>query len=170
MTWVTAITSVVAATQASASGKYNQAVYNRNAQVAEQEAEQLEKQAVFDIQQFDKQFLKLQGETKTNILFSGAELSGSGLRILRQNAEEAELEKDIIDYNAKIGKARKFEEANFARMQGNIARQQARATAIGYYAKAGTSLLRGDYDFRTTPNSPFGDRSTYPNPKSGADL
>tara|TARA_R110000824_G_scaffold28526_1_gene95727 strand:+ start:43 stop:543 length:501 start_codon:yes stop_codon:yes gene_type:complete len=162
MTWVTAITSVVAATQASASGKYNQAVYNRNAQVAEQEAEQLEKQAVFDIQQFDKQFLKLQGETKTNILFSGAELSGSGLRILRQNAEEAELEKDIIDYNAKIGKARKFEEANFARMQGNIARQQARATAIGYYAKAGTSLLRGDYDFGSKNKKSWG--SGYPNP------
>ena len=44
MTWVTAIASVAAAGQASASGKYNQAVYNRNAQVAEQEAEQLEKQ------------------------------------------------------------------------------------------------------------------------------
>jgi len=140
--YVAAGTSLIAGRQASAAGKYNQAVYNRNAQVAEQEAAQIEKQTEFDLARFDKQFAQLQGQTKTNILFSGAELSGSGLRILRRNAEEAELEKDIIDYNAKIGKARKFEEANFARMQGNIARQQARATAIGYYAKAGTSLLR----------------------------
>ena len=135
-------TSLIAGRQASAAGKYNQAVYNRNAQVAEQEAAQIEKQTEFDLARFDKQFAQLQGQTKTNILFSGAELSGSGLRILRQNAEEAELEKDIIDYNAKIGKARKFEEANFARMQGSIARQQAKSTALGYYATAGTSLLR----------------------------
>ena len=135
-------TSLIAGRQASAAGKYNQAVYNRNAQVAEQEAAQIEKQTEFDLARFDKQFAQLQGQTKTNILFSGAELSGSGLRILRRNAEEAELEKDIIDYNAKIGKARKFEEANFARMQGSIARQQAKSTALGYYATAGTSLLR----------------------------
>tara|TARA_R110002153_G_scaffold244396_1_gene399804 strand:- start:616 stop:1095 length:480 start_codon:yes stop_codon:yes gene_type:complete len=140
--YVAAGTSLIAGRQASAAGKYNQAVYNRNAQVAEQEAAQIEKQTEFDLARFDKQFAQLQGQTKTNILFSGAELSGSGLRILRQNAEEAELEKDIIDYNAKIGKARKFEEANFARMQGNIARQQAKSTALGYYATAGTSLLR----------------------------
>ena len=140
--YVAAGTSLIAGRQASAAGKYNQAVYNRNAQVAEQEAAQIEKQTEFDLARFDKQFAQLQGQTKTNILFSGAELSGSGLRILRQNAEEAELEKDIIDYNAKIGKARKFEEANFARMQGSIARQQAKSTALGYYATAGTSLLR----------------------------
>ena len=140
--YVAAGTSLIAGRQASAAGKYNQAVYNRNAQVAEQEAAQIEKQTEFDLARFDKQFAQLQGQTKTNILFSGAELSGSGLRILRRNAEEAELEKDIIDYNAKIGKARKFEEANFARMQGSIARQQAKSTALGYYATAGTSLLR----------------------------
>ena len=44
MTWVTAIASVAAAQQASAAGKYNQAVQERNAKVKEQEAEQAEKQ------------------------------------------------------------------------------------------------------------------------------
>ena len=90
--YVAAGTSLIAGRQASAAGKYNQAVYNRNALVAEQEAAQIEKQTEFDLARFDKQFAQLQGQTKTNILFSGAELSGSGLRILRQNAEEAELE------------------------------------------------------------------------------
>ena len=140
---VTAVTSVAAARQASAIGKYNQAIQNRNAQVAEQEAQAIEQQKNLDIQKFDKQFTKLQGETKTAILFSGAELSGSGLRILRQNAEEAEVEKDIIEYNAKIGQSRAFEQANFARMQGNLARQQAKQAELGYYAQAGTSLLGG---------------------------
>tara|TARA_R100000030_G_scaffold7009_1_gene4825 strand:+ start:183 stop:644 length:462 start_codon:yes stop_codon:yes gene_type:complete len=140
---VTAVTAVAAARQASAAGKYNQAIANRNAQIKEQEAELIEKQKEFDIAKFDQQFTQLQGQTKTRILFSGAELSGSGLRILRQNAEQAEIEKDIIEYNANINKSRKFEEANFARMQGVVARNQARSAELGYYAQAGTSLLTG---------------------------
>ena len=132
---------IAAAQQASAIGKYNQAIQNRNAQVAEQEAQAIEQQKELDIQRFDQQFAQLQGETKTKIVKSGAELSGSGLRILRQNAEQAEIEKDIIEYNAKIGQSRAFEQANFARMQGNLARMQARQAELGYYAKAGESLL-----------------------------
>ena len=141
--FVSAGTAIIAGRQASATGKYNQAIQNRNAQVAEQEAEQIEKQKEFDIAKFDKQFTKLQGQTKTRILFSGAELSGSGLRILRSNAEEAEIEKDIIDYNSKVAESRKLKEANFARMSGELARQQARSAELGYYSQAGMSLLRG---------------------------
>ena len=132
-----------AAKQASAAGKYNQAVQNRNAQVAEQEAERLQQKLEYDIAQFDRKFAALQGQTKTAVLKSGAELSGSGLRILRSNAEQAEIEKDMIQYNSKINESRAYEEANFARMQGTLARQQARAAEFGYYAQAGTSLLTG---------------------------
>ena len=131
---------IAAAQQASAAGKYNQAIQNRNAQVAEQEAQAIEQQKNLDIQRFDQQFVQLQGSTKTSILKSGATLEGSGLRILRANAEQAEVEKDIIDYNAKIGQSRAFEQANFARMQGNLARMQARQAELGYYAKAASSL------------------------------
>ena len=67
-------------------------------------------QSEFDLAQFDKKFARFQGETKTKILNSGVELSGSGLRILRANAEQAELEKDIMDYNAKINQAKTFEQ------------------------------------------------------------
>ena len=142
MGWVTAVASVAAAQQASAVGKYNQAVQNRNALVAEQEAEQQEKQNVFDLARFDQQFVQLQGQTKTAIYKSGVELSGSGLRIIRYNAEQAEIEKDILTYNSKVAQSQKLEEANFARMQGDIARQQAKSTELGYYAQAGTSLLK----------------------------
>jgi len=140
--YISAVTQVAAARQASAVGRYNQAIQNRNAQVAEQEIELIEQQKEFDIAKFDKQFAQLQGSTKTNVLFSGAELSGSGLRILRANAEQAEVDKDIMNYNAEINKSQKLEEANFSRMQGTLARQQARAAEIGYYAQAGTSLLK----------------------------
>jgi len=142
MTWVTAIASVAAAQQASAAGRYNQAVQERNAKVKEQEAEQAEKQLDFDLARFDQQFVKLQGETKTAVLTSGAELSGSGLRILQYNAEQAEIEKNILDYNSKVAQSQKMEEANFARMRGQIARNEARAAQIGYYAQAGQSLMK----------------------------
>lgn len=139
----TAVTSVAAARQASAAGKFNQDVANRNATIKEQEAEIIENNKELNLAKFNKSFEKLEGATTTAILFSGAELSGSGLRIMRNNAKEAELEREIITYNANIDKQRKFEEANFARMQGTIAKNQARSAEIGYYAQAGTSLLRG---------------------------
>ena len=140
---VTAVTAVAAAENASAAGKFNQDVANRNATIKENEAVIVEQNKELALAKFDKSFEKLEGQTKTAVLFSGAELSGSGLRIMRQNAEEAELEREIIAYNFNIEKQRKFEEANFARMGGTIARNQARSAELGYYAQAGTSLLRG---------------------------
>jgi hypothetical protein len=141
MGWVTPLISVAAAQQASATGKYNQAVQERNATVAEQEAERLEQQNEFDLARFDQQFSQLQGETKTAILTSGAELSGSGLRVMRSNAEQAEIEKDILDYNSKVAQSQKLEQANFARMRGQMARMEAKSAQLGYYAQAGQSLM-----------------------------
>ena len=53
MGWVTAVASIAAAQQAGAVGKYNQAVQERNAVVAEQEKERLEQQLEFDLARFD---------------------------------------------------------------------------------------------------------------------
>jgi hypothetical protein len=141
MGWVTAVTSVAAAQQASTTGKYNQAVQERNAVIAEQEAERIDQQKEFDIARFEDSFTRLQGESKTKIIKSGAELSGSGLRVMRYNAEQAEIEKNIIAYNAKVAQSQKLEQANFARISGNIARMEARQAELGYYVQAGQSLL-----------------------------
>ena len=155
---VSAVTSIAAARQASATGKYNQAVQNRNALVSEQEAQRLEQQNEFDLARFDQQFVQLQGQTKTAIYKSGVELSGSGLRIMRYNAEQAEIEKDILTYNSKVAQSQKMEEANFARMSGQVARMEARSAAIGYYAQAGQSLMSMGSGFSgtkpTTYNKP----------------
>jgi len=127
--------------QQGAAGKFNQSVQNRNAQIAEQEAAQMEKQLEFDIGRFDQKFQQLQGQTNTRIAKTGADFSGTGLRILRANAEQAEVEKNIMEYNAKIGQARKFEEANFFRIQGQVARQQAKSAQMSTLMNTGTSLL-----------------------------
>ena len=144
MSWQTAVVAAIGVAQyqqQGAIGKYNQAVANRNAIVAEQEKDRLEQKLEFDLARFDQQFAKLQGQTKTRILKSGATLSGTGLKILRSNSEQAEIEKDILDYNSKVKQSQKLEEANFARMSGNLAKRQAGLQALGYYSKAGTSLL-----------------------------
>ena len=142
MGWVTAVTSIAAAQQASAVGKYNQAIQERNALVKEQEVTAIEKQTEFDLARFDQQFAQLQAGTIVATLKSGATLEGSGLRNLRYNAEQAELQKEIIKYNSKVAQSRKIEEANFARVQGNIVRQQARLAQLGTVASTGTSLLK----------------------------
>ena len=139
--YVTAGTSLIAASQAGATAKYNQDVQNRNALVYEQEKERLEGKLNFDLARFDDQFRQFQGETTTKILTSGAELSGSGLRILQSNAEQAEIEKNVMEYNTKVAASQAQEKANFAIVQGKLARMQGRQAQIGYISQAGTSLL-----------------------------
>ena len=133
---------IAAAQQISALGKYNQSVQNRNALIKEQEAEAIKKQTEFDLARFDQQFERLTGQTKVATLKSGVELSGSALNILRYNAEQSEIQKDVMDYNSKVAQSQKMEQANFARIQGTIARREAKIAQLGYYAKAGQSLLR----------------------------
>ena len=133
---------IAAAQQISALGKYNQAIQNRTAQVAEQKAEALKEQTKFDIARFDQQFEQLTGQTKVATLKSGVELSGSALNILRYNAEQAEIQKDVMDYNSQVAQSQKIEEANFARIRGQIARREAKIAQLGAYARAGESLLR----------------------------
>ena len=125
-----------------AAGKYNQAVQNRNATIAEQEAAMIEKQLEFDIGRFDQQFTQLQGQAKVGIYKSGVDLSGSGLRILRYNAEQAEIQKDVMDYNSKVAVGKKLEEANFARIQGTLYKQQAKLAQINTITQTGTSLMK----------------------------
>jgi hypothetical protein len=169
MSWQMAVVGAIGAAQyqqQGAIGKYNQAVANRNAEVAEQEAERLEQQLEFDLERFDQQFAQLQGQTKTRILKSGAEISGTGLKILRSNAEQAEIEKDILDYNSKVKQSQKLEEANFARIKGTMARQQARLAQIGTLASTGTSLLRMSNFGSSSPQGQFGstaNNSTFSN-------
>jgi hypothetical protein len=129
--------------QQGAIGKYNQAVQNRNATIAEQEAAMIEKQLEFDIGRFDQQFQQLEGTTEVNLNKSGV-VSGEGtaFRIARYNAEQAVLQKNVMDYNSKVAVGKKLEEANFARIQGQMARQQAKLAQLQTVSQTGTSLLK----------------------------
>ena len=124
-----------------AAGKYNQSIQNRNAELADQEAVQIEKQAEFDLQRFDQNFKQLQGQTTTRILKSGAELGGTGLRVLRNNAEEAEKEKNVMRYNSQVAVAQKKEQSKMFRISGQFARQQGRQAAISTLVSTGTTFF-----------------------------
>ena len=126
-----------------AAGKYNQAVANRNAAVLEGQADQIEAKAEFDIAQFQKNFRKIEGETTVALAKSGVQLgTGSAYNIELSNAYEARLQENLIRYNSQVAAANKMEEANFARISGTIARNEAKMAQIGTIAQTG-SLLYG---------------------------
>ena len=135
--------AVIQAKQQKVLGKYNQANAERNAQIAEQEANQIGQQAEFDIARFDQRFRQTQGTVEVQLAKSGVVLdSGSGARVTESNALEAEMERKITRYNADMGVAKKMEQAQFSRIQGQLARREARIANIQTAAKAGSSLLQ----------------------------
>ncbi len=134
-------TSLLAAKQASDLGKFNKSVTDRNAIISEQEAAQISKIKEYNINKFNQSFENLQSKTRVGLLKSGVELSGTALKILQSNAEQAELQKGVIEYNANVAEAKKLEEANFSRISGQIARRRGDLAALGYVSQAGTSLL-----------------------------
>jgi len=133
---------IAGARQARTIGKYNQSIQNRNAQIKEQEAAQIEKQLEFDVVKFEQDIERLEGETNVAFAKSGVEKSGTALRIERYNAEQAEVQENVMRYNAKVAESQKMEEANFARMRGSLARMEAKQAELAGYARASESLLR----------------------------
>ena len=126
-----------------AAGKYNQAVNNRTAAVLEGQAAQKEQKAEFDIAQFQKEFRQLEGSTTVALAKSGVELgSGSAYNIELSNAYEAKLQENLITYNSKVAQSNKIEEANFAKIRGQMARQESKLAQINTVARTG-SLLYG---------------------------
>ena len=122
-------------------GKYNQAVNNRNALILEGQADQIEAKAEFDIAQFEKNFTKIEGQTKVALAKSGVVMdSGSAYNIQLSNAYEAQLQKQLIEYNAKVASANKIEEANFARIRGAMARQESKLAQITTIAQTGSNI------------------------------
>ena len=141
----TAFTAVMGAAQykaQGAAGKYNQSVANRNAAVLEGQADQIEAKAEFDIAQFQKDFKKMEGETTVALAKSGVELgTGTAYNIELSNAYEAKLQENLIKYNSQVAASNKMEEANFARIQGTIARNNAKMAQISTVAQTGSSLF-----------------------------
>jgi hypothetical protein len=139
----TALMGVAQYKQQGAIGKFNQSVANRNAQVLEGQATQIEQKAEFDIAQFQKDFKKFEGSTTVALAKSGVELgTGTAANIELSNAYEAKLQENLIKYNSQVAANNKQEEANFATIKGQMARQESKLAQINTIASTG-SLLYG---------------------------
>ena len=146
MGWQAAFTGAMGVAQYSAQGKIgkiNESINNRNALVFEGQKDQIEAKAEFDIAQFQKDFKKMEGETRVSLATSGVEIgTGSSYNIELSNAYEAKLQENLIKYNSQVAASNKMEEANFARIQGTLYRQQAKLAQLQTVSQTGTSLLK----------------------------
>ena len=167
MSWqmaAVATIGAVTAKQQGTIGKFNEAVSERNAKVAEAEAVQIEKKTEFDIARFNNSYEKLKGSVEVNLAKSGV-VSGQGTayRIATANAREKYMQENIMRYNSKVAQSKKIEEANFARISGQMARQQARLAQIQTIGSTGTSLLNMSNFGTTSSKGQFGSTSNNSN-------
>ena len=140
MPYVVGAMAVSQLQQQGAMGKANQAFYNAKGEALDNAATQIEKQKDFDILQFNKEFTKLVGTETVAFAKSGVVREGSALRIARQNAEEAQLQRNTITYNSQIAANQKRYEADTARFQGRMARVAAKQAQIKTITSAATSF------------------------------
>lgn len=123
-------------------GKYNQEANERTGKVLDNQAIQIEQKAEFDIAQFGKTYEKVKGETRVALAKSGVQVgTGSAYNIALANAFEKQLQEQLISYNSKIAADNKREDANFARIKGQIARQESKLAQLKTVASTGTSLI-----------------------------
>ena len=144
MGWQAAVVGALGVAQyksQGAIGDFNEAVNDRNAKVLEQQGTAIERKTEFDLKQFDKEFVKLRGQTKVAVAKSGATYEGSALRVARSNEKEKILQENLIKYNSKMAVANKIEQASFAKIKGDMAQQSAKFAQIQTVASTGTSLL-----------------------------
>ena len=145
MGWQAAVVGALGAAQIQqqgAYGKFNEAKNNRDAQVAEQKTQILDDKLTLDLSTFEKKLRELEGSVIVNTAKSGVTQGGSAANVRLSNLYEAELEKDKMRYDTEIGKARAFEDANFSRIKGQMARQEARIAQLRTATGTGTSLLQ----------------------------
>ena len=154
MGWQAAVVGAIGAAtyqQQTKIGKFNQAVGNRNADVLEAEAAQIEKKTEFDIARFNESYQKLVGQAEVAFAKSGVvQGTGTAYRIAAANAREKALQENIIRYNAQVAKSKKLEQANFARINASMAYESAKLARLQTVASYGTSLLNMS-NFGTKP-------------------
>ena len=81
-------------------GRANQQIAERNAIKAEQDAQTAITLGKRNVAIFERDFNALQSKTTSSYLKSGVRLDGTPLEVLETMYAEAELEKEIIMYNA----------------------------------------------------------------------
>lgn len=141
---VGAVGQIQAAKSAKAVGKANQALAERDAQVAEQKKAAVQNRLSVDVDSANRKFATLQSQTATAYRFSGVDpTEGTPLGVQIQNVQDFEYDKRLAEYNASIDQMELDEYATFARMKGDVQMLQAKAAARSHKMAAFGSLLSG---------------------------
>ena len=145
----TVIGAATQATGAVAQGNTQQAAYNfnadineRNAKVAEQQAEQLVRREEEKIVDFQKDFRKFSDAQSQAFRYNGWIASeGTPLKVALASAQEAEEEIATRRYNAKVSSGALEENAAQERMQATLNRMYGQTARRAGQIRATTTLL-----------------------------
>ncbi len=150
-TAASAATAVAQGRQQEAVFDYNASINERNAKVKDVAAEQLYQSERLKIQRFSKEFKNLQAATTQGFRYNGwLADSGTPLKVALANASEADLEIQIMDFNARVGKQELEEEGVAERLKADLNTMygdQARQAGV---FRAGQSLLSGGANMYNT--------------------
>jgi hypothetical protein len=133
--------------------EYNKKIRDRNARVAEQEADLRERVGGQEVVRFRKQFDKLQARAGTAYRKSGVlATTGTPLDVLRESADEAEEDIQTIRLTAATDAGRMRQQGVNQRLAGQLTLLEGRQQQLAYNIKARdarisalTTLGRGAY-------------------------
>tara|TARA_R100000781_G_scaffold34593_1_gene24820 strand:- start:28 stop:498 length:471 start_codon:yes stop_codon:yes gene_type:complete len=137
--------SMNSAKAVSAAGKYNQQVANRNAAVATQKGKLKEFRAEQDAVKFREAYDGLLGQQTTEYAKGGMMVgTGSALEVAMKSAEEMDDDIATLEYNARAEAGDLRDQAENLRLQGVLARYEAKAQAkairMAAFGKFATSM------------------------------
>jgi hypothetical protein len=124
------------------------AIAEYNAQVAEQEAKQVEARSAFESMRQAEAAARIQGLLVANLGITGAVMTEGAPLLLRARQEvELELENILIGYEGRTGASRARSQAALYGMEAGAATQRGRAARTASYIGAGSTLLMGFSQF-----------------------
>ena len=127
---------------AQAAANYNAKIMERNAQIKEQESEQIMSvHNNYSLPRFDKSVEQIQGQTTVAYLSSGAAYSGTVIEALYNNELELQTDRDIMTYNAENARDTALNEAIQKRADADLSRWRGKVAKKASYYAAGQSLL-----------------------------
>ena len=129
---------------AKAAADYNASIMERNAKVAEKEAENIGRLGGFAIQKNEKEFRLLNDRTVMAYGKNGW-MTGTGTPLKRAMNNVIEFQRDMetARYNTKVKQNEKMEIATNMKLQANLKRYEGRARAKAGRAQAFGTLLSG---------------------------
>jgi len=121
---------------------YNAKLYERDALVKEQQAQQGYKvYEKFDLPQIYALETKSVGDIRTGYAIRGVTEEGTGFRVLMDNALNFERDRDMLEYNALVKKEQLENEAVMKRAEARVERYRGQVAETISYFRAGSSLL-----------------------------